>query len=71
MLIRQAIIQADVENTSPLRIGSGREAPLGSQVDLAVLRIHRNGRDEPYIPGSSLKGVFRSVGEAMARTEKK
>jgi CRISPR-associated protein Csm3 len=70
-LMRQAIIQADVENTSPLRIGSGREAPLGSQVDLAVLRIHRNGRDEPYIPGSSLKGVFRSVGEAMARAEKK
>ena len=70
ILVRQAILQADVENTSPLRIGSGRDPPLGSQADLAVVRIYRNGRDEPYIPGSSLKGVFRSVGEAMARAEK-
>jgi len=71
ILYRHAFFQAEVENTSPLRVGVGREPPLGSQVDLAVIRINRNGRDEPYIPGSSLKGVFRSVGEAIAKTEKK
>lgn len=70
ILYRRFSFEAEVENTSPLRIGSGREPPLGSTVDLAVIRINRNGRDEPYIPGSSLKGVFRTVGEATAKAEK-
>jgi len=70
ILYRRAVLEAEVENTSPLRIGSGREPPLGSTVDLAVIRINRNGRDEPYIPGTSLKGVFRSACEAVARAEK-
>jgi len=54
-------------NLSPLRVGSGKDAPLGSPVDLAVIRIRRNGRQEAYVPGSSLKGLFRSQAEPLLR----
>ena len=50
---------------TPLRVGAGREPPLESSVDLAVLRI--NGK--PCIPGSSLKGVMRSIAEALAKSK--
>lgn len=49
-------------NETPLRIGVGREPPIGAPVDIAVYRV--NGK--PIIPGSSLKGVFRSFIESIA-----
>ena len=52
-------------NETPLRIGVGREPPLGAPVDLAVYRV----AGTPCIPGSSLKGVFRSFAEALARSK--
>ncbi len=36
--------------------------------DMIFVRTKRNGRYEPYIPGSSLKGVMRSYAERIART---
>lgn len=48
-------------NETPLRIGVGKEPPIGAPVDIAVYRI--NGK--PVIPGSSLKGVFRSFAESL------
>jgi len=48
-------------NETPLRIGVGREPPIGAPVDIAVYRV--NGK--PIIPGSSLKGVFRSFIESI------
>jgi len=54
-----------IENLTPLRIGAGgfeKGEILGSPADLTVLRL--GGR--PYIPGSSLKGVFRSHVENIA-----
>jgi len=54
-------------NDTPLRVGVGREPPLGSAVDLAVIRMRVAGRTLPYIPGSSLKGVLRSTAEAILR----
>ena len=57
-------------NKTPLRIGVGREAPLGSAVDLAPLRIvFADGRTNPYIPGSSIKGVLRSLAESIAKAQ--
>ncbi|MEM0444295.1 MAG: RAMP superfamily CRISPR-associated protein [Candidatus Caldarchaeum sp.] len=53
-------------NTSPLRVGVGREPPLGSAVDAAVLRLKQPQADVPYIPGSSLKGIFRTYIEQIA-----
>lgn len=55
-------IKGILVNETPLRIGVGREGPIGSPVDLSVYRI--NG--EPCIPGSSLKGAFRSFIEVLA-----
>jgi len=49
-------------NETPLRVGVGREPPIGAPVDIAVYRV--NGK--PIIPGSSLKGAFRSFIESIA-----
>jgi CRISPR-associated protein Csm3 len=66
VIIREVVLEGYLVAESPLRIGVGREPPLGSAVDLAVLRINLNGKLVPYIPGSSLKGVFRSTAIQLA-----
>lgn len=66
VIIREVVLEGYLVAESPLRIGVGRESPLGSAVDLAVLRINLNGKLVPYIPGSSLKGVFRSTAIQLA-----
>lgn len=55
-------IEGRMINETPLRVGVGREGSIGSTTDLSVYRI--NGK--PCIPGSSLKGVFRSFIESIA-----
>jgi len=56
-------------NITPLSIGSGKSFGV---TDNPIVRIRRvnNGdiRFEPYIPGSSLKGILRSETERFART---
>jgi CRISPR-associated RAMP protein (TIGR02581 family) len=68
ILLRETLIQGYITNIEPLRIGVGKEAPLESLVDLAVLRINYRGRTIPVIPGSSLKGTFRSTATAILRS---
>ncbi len=59
-------VQGFFINETPLRIGIGRTEKIG--VDLPILRIRdATGAIKPLIPGSSLKGVFRSYLENMAR----
>ena len=59
-------ITGTLVNETPLHIGMGREAPsLGASVDAAVFRV--NGK--PCIPGSSIKGVFRSFIESLAKNQ--
>ncbi len=70
VLLREAAIECRIKNLSPLRVGSGREPPLGSTVDLAVVKMRIDGALRPYIPGSSLKGVFRSTSESLLRLKK-
>lgn len=67
ILLRETIFEGYITNIEPLRIGSGREPPLEAPVDLAVLRIRYKGIDVPYIPGSSIKGVFRSYATLLAK----
>lgn len=69
ILLRETILDGYLVNIEPLRIGSGREPPLGSPIDLAVLRITLKGSDVPYIPGSSLKGFFRNYATLLAKTK--
>jgi CRISPR-associated protein Csm3 len=66
VVIREVVFEGYLVAESPLRIGVGRESPLGSAADLAVLRVNLNGKLVPYIPGSSLKGVFRSTAIQLA-----
>lgn len=67
ILLRETIFDGYITNLEPLRVGSGREPPLEAPVDLAVIRIEYKGISIPYIPGSSLKGVFRSYATSLAR----
>ncbi len=67
ILLRRFSIKGRLVTKSPLRVGSGRgKQYLGSTVDLAVIKYESTGT--PYIPGNSLKGVFRSTGERIANT---
>lgn len=63
------IVKGYLVNKTPLRVGAGRESPLGSAADLTPLKIDLNGKTVPYIPGSSLKGVLRSLTESLARAQ--
>ncbi len=58
-------------NQSPLKIGSGDRNAVGSAIDSPIIRIpmYVDGSiiNTPYIPASSLKGVFRSTAENIAR----
>jgi CRISPR-associated RAMP protein (TIGR02581 family) len=64
---REAIFEGMLENQGPLRIGAGSEPYIESPVDLAVLRLQQGKLLVPYIPGSSLKGVFRSFAATLAK----
>jgi len=69
VLIREAVFEGRLTNLEPLRIGSGRQAPLTSAVDLGLLKIRVQDAEVPYIPGSSLKGCFRSSAIALAHSK--
>lgn len=60
------VVEGLLVNETPLRVGTGREPPLGSAVDVAPVRVRIKGRSVPYIPGSSLKGSLRSLAECLA-----
>ncbi|NLY19469.1 MAG: CRISPR-associated protein, partial [Clostridiaceae bacterium] len=57
-------IQFDLVIQGPLCIRSGESFELNpGQPDTAVVRSMWNGKMQPVIPGSSLKGVFRNRAE--------
>ena len=68
IIFRKTIFRGYIKNVSPLKVGSGREPPFGSLVDSAVVRISIKDREVPYIPGSSLKGVFRSYASNLIKS---
>jgi CRISPR-associated RAMP protein (TIGR02581 family) len=69
-MFKQWLCQIDVglriETQGPLLVKSGAASVIGA--DMAPVLVFRNGKPEPYIPGSSLKGVVRSHVERIART---
>ncbi len=65
-LINECIIDLHLHVDGALLIKSGLAQPSG--VDMAWVQVFRNGREEVYLPGSSLKGVLRSHAERIART---
>lgn len=67
-MLRKLVNHAEVEMTlqpaEPLLIASG--VPNAGGTDLPFVLTYRQGPDqggEPYLPGSSLKGVLRSHAE--------
>lgn len=64
--VNQFSVTVEIEALEPLLVRSGTAVVNGP--DMAFVRTQRNGRFEPFLPGSSLKGVLRSHAERVART---
>lgn len=57
-LVDEARLRLDITTMGPLLIKTGYATIIGA--DMAPVQTYRNGQPEVYLPGSSLKGVFRS-----------
>ncbi len=57
-LVNEARLRLDITTMGPLLIKSGYVTIAGA--DMTPVQTYRNGQLEVYLPGSSLKGVFRS-----------
>ena len=65
-LINHACIDFDIIPLDPILVKSGQAAVSGA--NMAFVRINRRqGKDEPFIPGSSIKGLIRSHAEKICR----
>ncbi|MDZ7339614.1 MAG: RAMP superfamily CRISPR-associated protein [candidate division KSB1 bacterium] len=67
-LVNECVIDLHIKVEGPVLIKSGLAQVSGP--DMAWVRVFRNGREEVYLPGSSLKGALRSHAERIARTLK-
>ncbi|MBX3002049.1 MAG: hypothetical protein KF893_26225 [Caldilineaceae bacterium] len=56
------------ERRKGLKQGRGGAQKGKAEPDMRFVRTWRNGQEEPYLPGSSLKGVLRSRCEQLAVT---
>ena len=66
-MINSAKIDMEIHPKDPMLIKSGLASVGG--VDMAFVRTYRHdGKDEPFIPGSSLKGMIRSYAEKICRS---
>ncbi len=65
-LVNECVIDLTVLPDGPILIKSG--LPTISGPDMAFVTTWRNGTQEVYLPGSSLKGTLRSHAERIART---
>ena len=67
VLLRDFILDLKICSISALRIGAGKGG-VETVSDLPVIRVRRFGTLQPFIPGSSLKGLLRSVCEYIGKT---
>jgi CRISPR-associated RAMP protein (TIGR02581 family) len=65
-LVNEARLRLHLQTTGPLLVKSGHATMLGP--DMTPVLVYRNGQRQVYLPGSSLKGVFRSHLEKIGRT---
>ncbi len=59
-------IPVTIRAEGPILVKAGAEQLVGP--DMVFVRTKRNGEEQPYLPGTSLKGVFRSYAERIIRT---
>ena len=65
-LVNECQIDFHIKLDGPVLIKSGIET--GSGPDMAFVKVFRDGGEEVYLPGSSLKGMLRSHAERITRT---
>ena len=66
-MINSARIEMTIVPIDPLLVKSGH-ATVGG-VDMAFVRTYRHGeKEEPFVPGSSIKGMIRSHAEKICRS---
>ncbi len=66
-ILNHALITLKLTPLDPLLIKSGQATVAG--VNMSFVRTYRFGeQDQPYMPGSSLKGVIRSYAEKICRS---
>ena len=65
-LVNECRFNLTIHTEGPVLVKSGHGTVSGP--DMAPVRTYRNGKTEVYLPGSSLKGVFRSHIEKVIRT---
>ncbi|MDZ7360744.1 MAG: CRISPR-associated RAMP protein Csx7 [candidate division KSB1 bacterium] len=65
-LLNECLIDLHIKTDGPVLIKSGLAQISGP--DMAWVRTFYNGKEQIYLPGSSLKGVMRSHAERIART---
>jgi len=62
--LRNVEVSFKIRALEPLRIGAGKDTE--GITDLPIVRmLWKGGQEVPVIPGSSLKGVLRTVGESL------
>lgn len=67
-LINEAVIDVEIKIDTPLVVKSGQQNVLDPSLpDDQMLRSVKDGRPQEVIPGSSLKGAFRSRAERLLR----
>jgi len=61
-------LEVEIEPRSPILIKSGMLSPNPSLPDMQFVRTMTSDGEKVFIPGSSLKGVFRGFSEKVLRT---
>jgi CRISPR-associated RAMP protein (TIGR02581 family) len=65
-LVNEAILSFSLATDGPLLINSGESAKIDPSLpDMRFVRCQHNGKETVYLPGSSLKGVFRARYEQL------
>lgn len=65
-LLNHALVEFSITPEDPILVKSGRASVSG--VEMAFVRTYRSGKPQPFIPGSSIKGVLRSYAEKICRS---
>jgi len=63
-LTERIVIKGEILTQTPLHIGSGKKDIDIGEADMPIIT---DSSDQPYIPGSSIKGKVRSEAERIAR----
>jgi CRISPR-associated protein Csm3 len=66
-LVNHAVVELNISPIDPMLIKSGQATVSG--VDMSFVKTYKHGQEaEPFIPGSSMKGLVRSYAEKICRS---